>query len=34
MLWRPFVDMLALGWFLKRRIPHVAAEERDSDSLM
>jgi len=34
MLWRPFVDMLALGWFLKRRIPHVAVEEHVSDSLM
>ena len=33
MLWWPFVDMLALGWFLQRRIPHVAAEEHLSDSV-
>ena len=28
MLWRPFIDMVALGWLMKRRIPGVTVEER------
>jgi dolichol-phosphate mannosyltransferase len=28
MLWRPFVDMLAIGWLLRRRIPSVPVTER------
>lgn len=27
MLWRPFADMLALGWVLQRRMPAVVADE-------
>ena len=27
MLWRPFVDMIAVGWLMRRRLPPVQAEE-------
>ena len=27
MLWRPLLDMMAIGWFVQRRIPGVAVEE-------
>ena len=33
MLWRPFVDMIAVGWLMRRRLPRVEAREtsaRDS----
>jgi len=32
MLWRPFVDMLALGWVLQRRIPRVETRELEQGS--
>ena len=32
MLWRPSVDMLAIGWLMKRRIPKVVAAELPNDS--
>jgi hypothetical protein len=32
MLWRPFADMLALGWVLQRRIPRVSADESPRES--
>jgi dolichol-phosphate mannosyltransferase len=27
MLWRPFVDMMAIGWIMHRRVPLVEAQE-------
>src|SRR5262245_13411279 len=27
MLWRPFVDMIAVGWLMRRRLPPVPAKE-------
>jgi glycosyltransferase involved in cell wall biosynthesis len=27
MLWRPFVDMIAVGWLMRRRLPPVKAKE-------
>jgi dolichol-phosphate mannosyltransferase len=27
MLWRPFVDMISVGWLIRRRLPPVQAEE-------
>jgi dolichol-phosphate mannosyltransferase len=27
MLWRPFVDMIAVGWLMRRRLPPVRAKE-------
>jgi len=32
MLWRPFVDMVAVGWLMRRRLPPVQAKESSPPS--
>lgn len=33
MLWRPLLDMMAIGWFIHRRIPRITVEESKMDGL-